>query len=115
MAYHLYKGVLGEVDIPTTFMPVISIDISRLGACKVAMVSKVFSWLSPLVLLLVAAIVAVDGLTPTATAAAAFNENYMVEWGADGYHLIDRGTEVNLAMDQSSGTCVHCMKDEANE
>ncbi|GJN00200.1 hypothetical protein PR202_ga17614 [Eleusine coracana subsp. coracana] len=63
------------------------------------MVSKVFSWLPPL-LLLTAAIVA-DGLTPTT--AAAFNENYAVQWGADGYHLVDHGTEVNLAMDQSSG------------
>jgi hypothetical protein len=55
--------------------------------------SKVLSWL-PLLL----------------AAAPAFDENYMVQWGADGRHLVDRGTEVDLAMDQNSGTyvCVHC-------
>ncbi|TVU11873.1 hypothetical protein EJB05_45483 [Eragrostis curvula] len=59
------------------------------------------SWL-PLAVLLVAA--AVAGMTPTAAAAAAaFDENYVVQWGADGRHLVDRGTEVDLAMDQSSG------------
>jgi hypothetical protein len=49
---------------------------------------------------------------PTAMAAAApaFDENYMVQWGADGRHLVDSGTAVDLAMDQNSGTyvCVHC-------
>jgi hypothetical protein len=71
--------------------------------------SKVLSWLWLLPLLMAAA---TGLLTPTAMAAAAlaFDENYMVQWGADGRHLVDRGTEVDLAMDQNSGTyvCVHC-------
>jgi len=44
---------------------------------------------------------------PVAAAAAdeaAFDENYAVQWGADGYHLVIRGTEANITMDQSSGT-----------
>jgi xyloglucan:xyloglucosyl transferase len=35
-----------------------------------------------------------------------FDKNYEVQWGADGYHLVIRGTEANITMDQSSGKFV---------
>ncbi|CAN6214418.1 unnamed protein product [Urochloa humidicola] len=54
------------------------------------------------VILLVAA-AAVAGSAPVAAAEAAFDKNYEVQWGDDGYHLVIRGTEVNITMDQSSG------------
>jgi len=63
-------------------------------------------WL--LLRLLAVLLVAASGsAAPVAAAAAdeaAFDENYAVQWGADGYHLGIRGTEANITMDQSSGT-----------
>jgi xyloglucan:xyloglucosyl transferase len=65
-------------------------------------------WL--LLRLLAVLLVAASGsAAPVAAAAAAadeaaFDENYAVQWGADGYHLVIRGTEANITMDQSSGT-----------
>jgi xyloglucan:xyloglucosyl transferase len=32
-----------------------------------------------------------------------FDENYAPTWGADGYHLVNQGTEVRLTMDKNSG------------
>ncbi|KAG2605243.1 hypothetical protein PVAP13_4NG106400 [Panicum virgatum] len=64
-------------------------------------------WL--LLRLLAVLLVAASGsAAPVAAAAAAadeaaFDENYAVQWGADGYHLVIRGTEANITMDQSSG------------
>ncbi|CAL5037767.1 unnamed protein product [Urochloa decumbens] len=63
--------------------------------------SKACPWLLPVA---VALLLAVAGSTPVAAAAeAAFDKNYVVQWGDDGYHLVIRGTEVNITMDQSSG------------
>jgi xyloglucan:xyloglucosyl transferase len=59
-------------------------------------------WL--LLRLLVVLLVAASGSAPVAEAEPAFDENYAVQWGADGYHLVIRGTEVNITMDQNSGT-----------
>jgi xyloglucan:xyloglucosyl transferase len=68
------------------------------------MASKACPWAVLVVCLLVAV---VAGSAPMATAAeAAFDENYVVQWGEDGYHLVIRGTEANITMDQSSGTYV---------
>ncbi|PVH48182.1 hypothetical protein PAHAL_4G270700 [Panicum hallii] len=58
-------------------------------------------WL--LLRLLVVLLVAASGSAPVAEAEPAFDENYAVQWGADGYHLVIRGTEVNITMDQNSG------------
>uniref|UniRef100_A0ACD5ZRI2 Uncharacterized protein n=1 Tax=Avena sativa TaxID=4498 RepID=A0ACD5ZRI2_AVESA len=38
-----------------------------------------------------------------AAASVVFDVNYAPTWGADGYHLVDLGTEVRLTMDRSSG------------
>ncbi|CAL5043571.1 unnamed protein product [Urochloa decumbens] len=63
--------------------------------------SKACPWL---LLVAVALLLAVAGSTPVAAEAeAAFDKNYEVQWGDDGYHLVIRGTEVNITMDQSSG------------
>ena len=68
------------------------------------MASKACAWALLVVRLLVAV---VAGSTPVVAAAeAAFDENYVVQWGEDGYHLVIRGTEANITMDQSSGTYV---------
>nr|CAB3470147.1 unnamed protein product [Digitaria exilis] len=56
---------------------------------------------SPWLLLLL--LVAVAGSAPVGAEEAAFDENYAVQWGADGYHLVIRDTEVNITMDQNSG------------
>ena len=32
-----------------------------------------------------------------------FDESYEAQYGADGHHLINRGTEVKLILDRSSG------------
>ena len=45
---------------------------------------------------------AVVGLVP-ARPPVPFDENYAPTWGADGYHLVNQGTEVRLTMDKSSG------------
>ena len=58
-------------------------------------------WLDYLLVVVVVLLVAAAG---SAAAEAAFDENYAVQWGADGYHLVIRGTEANITMDQSSGT-----------
>lgn len=55
-------------------------------------------------LVVVAAVVVVAGSAPPAE--AAFDDNYVAQWGRDGYHLVVRGTEANVTMDQSSGTYV---------
>jgi len=57
-------------------------------------------WLDYLLVVVVVLLVAAAG---SAAAEAAFDENYAVQWGADGYHLVIRGTEANITMDQSSG------------
>ena len=68
------------------------------------MASKASAWVLLVVRLLVAV---VAGLAPVAAAEeAAFDENYVVQWGEDGYHLVIRGTEANTTMDQSSGAYV---------
>jgi xyloglucan:xyloglucosyl transferase len=51
-----------------------------------------------------AAVVVVAASAPPAE--AAFDDNYVAQWGRDGYHLVVRGTEANVTMDQSSGTYV---------
>ncbi|EER89499.1 hypothetical protein BDA96_10G119500 [Sorghum bicolor] len=61
------------------------------------MASKACAWDAVLVICLAAAVVA------GSAAEAAFDENYVVQWGEDGYHLVIRGTEANITMDQSSG------------
>jgi xyloglucan:xyloglucosyl transferase len=33
----------------------------------------------------------------------AFDENYVPAWGADGYHLVNQGRKIRLAMDKNSG------------
>ncbi|PWZ06944.1 hypothetical protein Zm00014a_024864 [Zea mays] len=52
-------------------------------------------------LVVAAAVVVVAASTPPAE--AAFDDNYVAQWGRDGYHLVVRGTEANVTMDQSSG------------
>ena len=38
-----------------------------------------------------------------AAAVPAFDDSYEAQYGADGHHLINRVTEVNLILDRSSG------------
>jgi xyloglucan:xyloglucosyl transferase len=33
----------------------------------------------------------------------AFDQNYAPAYGADGYHLVNQGAEIRLALDRSSG------------
>ncbi|KAJ1258782.1 hypothetical protein BS78_10G101600 [Paspalum vaginatum] len=56
-----------------------------------------------LVAVLVLAVSVAGPATTVAAAEATFDENYEVQWGADGYHLVVGSTEVNITMDQSSG------------
>jgi len=64
------------------------------------MASEVRAWLLLLVLLTWGAI-----LGPAAGAAPAppLNVNYVKDWG----RLVDHGTEVDLILDQSTGTYLH--------
>lgn len=61
-------------------------------------------------LLLAVVLAVVAGLTPAegAATAAGFDDSFVAQWGADGRHLVDQGTEVNLALDQSSGNVLLC-------
>ncbi|XP_037468131.1 putative xyloglucan endotransglucosylase/hydrolase protein 1 [Triticum dicoccoides] len=42
-------------------------------------------------------------LLPSLATATVFDDNYVPSWGADGYHLVDQGTETRLTMDRTSG------------
>ena len=55
----------------------------------------------PPLLLLIVLLPAMASTAPAST--PAFDENYVAAWGADGYHLVNQGTEIRLAMDKSSG------------
>ncbi|CAN6201502.1 unnamed protein product [Urochloa humidicola] len=65
------------------------------------MASKVCPWL------LLGVIVVLAGVASFARATTetppAFDDNYEAQYGADGHHLINRGTEVDLILDRSSG------------
>ncbi|CAO1947492.1 unnamed protein product [Urochloa humidicola] len=63
--------------------------------------SKSCPWL--LLLAIVLLVAAVAGSAPVAAAEAVFDKNYVVPWRDHGYHLVIRGNEVNMTMDQSSG------------
>ncbi|CAM0884152.1 unnamed protein product [Alopecurus aequalis] len=63
------------------------------------MVSKPLSWLLPLFVVLLPAVAT---LRP-ATASRVFDENYVPTYGADGYHLVNQGTEVRITMDKIDG------------
>ncbi|CAN6178042.1 unnamed protein product [Urochloa humidicola] len=54
-------------------------------------------WLRLVVLAAVATLLARAAEEP------AFDDNYEAQYGADGHHLINRGTEVDLILDASSG------------
>lgn len=62
---------------------------------------------SPWRLFLLLVVVLLVAAAGSAAAEAAFDKNYEVQWGADGYHLVNRGTEANITMDQSSGRCIY--------
>uniref|UniRef100_J3MCS7 GH16 domain-containing protein n=2 Tax=Oryza brachyantha TaxID=4533 RepID=J3MCS7_ORYBR len=40
---------------------------------------------------------------PPSPPATVFDDNYVVAYGGDGYHMINQGTEIRLTMDRSSG------------
>ena len=66
-----------------------------------AMASKVRpSLLLHLVVVVLAATVASFA---RAAVVPVFDESYEAQYGADGHHLINRGTEVKLILDRSSG------------
>jgi xyloglucan:xyloglucosyl transferase len=52
-------------------------------------------------------VAAAGSATLVVAAEEVFDKNYEVQWGADGYHLVIRGTEANITMDQSSGKFVY--------
>ncbi|CAL5038711.1 unnamed protein product [Urochloa decumbens] len=67
------------------------------------MASKVCPWWLLLVVLAAVASFARAAEAPAPAPAPAFDDNYKPQYGADGHHLINRGTEVDLILDRSSG------------
>ncbi|CAL5047953.1 unnamed protein product [Urochloa decumbens] len=67
------------------------------------MASKVCPWWLLLVVLATLASFARAAEAPAPAPAPAFDDNYEPQYGADGRHLINRGTEVDLILDRSSG------------
>ena len=64
---------------------------------KLAMASSVqHPWLL-LLLVLLSAVAPATARTPV------FDDNYVPTWGADGYHLVNQGSQVRLTMDKRSG------------
>ncbi|XBH98765.1 hypothetical protein VPH35_128230 [Triticum aestivum] len=48
-------------------------------------------------------LVLLPAVAPTTARTPVFDDNYVPTWGADGYHLVNQGTQVRLTMDKRSG------------
>ncbi|XP_020193298.1 putative xyloglucan endotransglucosylase/hydrolase protein 1 [Aegilops tauschii subsp. strangulata] len=48
-------------------------------------------------------LVLLSAVAPATARTPVFDDNYVPTWGADGYHLVNQGSQVRLTMDKRSG------------